>query len=94
MATTKSGLRRANDQAPALGVEVQVQSKPNRFTGINRSGHGITGSSPDSASVIAKRLYDKRVLSARVTNVDGRVVGGVGKNEGVRVWWAEGNDHE
>lgn len=60
-----------------------------RYAGIDRNGVSRSGATQDSAVVVAERLFDRRFLSARITDTNGRVLGGVGKDEGRRVWWAE-----
>lgn len=66
------------------------------FVGIRRDGRGSSGArASDSAADVAKDLFDKGWRSATLTVSDDefpgprREVGGITRQNGRRIWWAE-----
>jgi YD repeat-containing protein len=62
-----------------------------KYSGIRRDGVSVGGSTGrSSASELTRRLFDRRLRSATVTDASGAVVGEIGPHPdtGRRTWWA------
>lgn len=72
-----------------------VMSDLLKYSGIRRDGVPVGGSTASSsAPELTKRLFDRRLGSAIVTDAAGVVVGEIGPHPdtGRRTWWAYDTD--
>jgi hypothetical protein len=62
------------------------------FRGLDRRGAGVMGSLKDiSAATFVQRKFKAGWQELRVTDAaDDRLVGGLDRIDGKRIWWAEG----